>query len=93
MPMPLDVKVSYTDGTSEMIYIPLQMMRWNKPVEDGMERTLAKDWAWAYPTYTLNIDKPKSTISNVQIDPAGLMADINRKNNQLKEAVATEEKE
>ena len=93
MPMPLDVKVSYTDGTSEMIYIPLQMMRWNKPAEEGMERTLAKDWAWAYPTYTLNIDKPKSTISNIQIDPAGLMADINRENNQLKETVTTEEKE
>ncbi|WP_010228183.1 M1 family metallopeptidase [Gillisia marina] len=92
MPMPLDVKVTYTDGTSEMIYIPLQMMRWNKPAEEGMERTVAKDWAWAYPTYKLSIAKPKSSISNVQIDPAGLMADINRENNQLKEAVATEEK-
>ena len=92
MPMPLDVKVTYTDGTSEMIYIPLQMMRWNKPAEDGMERTLAKDWAWAYPTYKLSIAKPKSTISNVQIDPAGLMADINRENNELKEAATTEEK-
>jgi len=92
MPMPLDVKVSYIDGTSEMIYIPLQMMRWNKPAENGVERTLAKDWAWAYPTYKLSIDKPKSTISNVQIDPAGLMADINRENNELKQAVTAEEK-
>ncbi|TVZ26640.1 peptidase M1-like protein [Gillisia sp. Hel_I_86] len=93
MPMPLDVKVTYTDGTSEMIYIPLQMMRWNKPAEDdGMERTVVKDWAWAYPTYKLSIAKPKSAISNVQIDPTGLMADINRENNALKQAVATEEK-
>jgi hypothetical protein len=91
MPMPLDVKVTYADGTSEMIYIPLQMMRWNKPAEDGMERTVAKDWAWAYPTYKLNIAKPKSSILNVQIDPAGLMADINRENNEVKEATITEE--
>ncbi len=92
MPMPLDVKVTYTDGTSEMIYIPLQMMRWNKPADDGMERTVAKDWAWAYPTYKLSIGKPKSAISNVQIDPAGLMADINRENNEIKEAATAEEK-
>jgi len=91
MPMPLDVKVTYADGTSEMIYIPLQMMRWNKPAEDGMERTVAKDWAWAYPTYKLSIAKPKSSILNVQIDPAGLMADINRENNEVKEATITEE--
>lgn len=92
MPMPLDVKVSYTDGTSEMIYIPLQMMRWNKPGEDGMKRSVAKDWAWAHPTYELKISKPKSAISNVQLDPAGLMADINRENNVLNEIPTTEEK-
>ncbi|HSM63153.1 MAG TPA: M1 family aminopeptidase, partial [Gillisia sp.] len=91
MPMPLDVKVTYTDGTSEMIYIPLQMMRWDKPAEGDMKRTVAKDWAWAYPTYKLSIAKPKSTISSVQIDPAGLMADINRENNEFKETVTTEE--
>ena len=91
MPMPLDVKVTYTDGTSEMIYIPLQMMRWDKPAEGDMKRTVAKDWAWAYPTYKLSIAQPKSTISSVQIDPAGLMADINRENNEFKEPATTEE--
>ena len=91
MPMPFDVKVTYTDGTSEMIYNPLQLMRWDKPAEGDMKRTVAKDWAWAYPTYKLSIAKPKSTISSVQIDPAGLMADINRENNEFKETVTTEE--
>jgi hypothetical protein len=81
MPMPLDIKVTYTDGTSEMIHIPLRMMRWVKPAETGMERTLAKDWAWAYPTYKLTISKPKDSISSIVLDPAGLMADINREDN------------
>ncbi len=81
MPMPLDIKVTYTDGTSEMIYVPLRMMRWVKPVEEGMDRTVAKDWAWAYPTYKLTISKPKASISSIVIDPAGLMADINREDN------------
>ncbi|WP_034886009.1 M1 family metallopeptidase [Gillisia sp. JM1] len=81
MPMPLDIKVTYTDGTSEMIHIPLRMMRWVKPAETGMDRTLAKDWAWAYPTYKLTISKPKASISSIVLDPAGLMADINREDN------------
>jgi aminopeptidase N len=81
MPMPLDIKVTYTDGTSEMIHIPLRMMRWVKPAETGMDRTLAKDWAWAYPTYKLTISKPKDSISSIVLDPAGLMADINREDN------------
>src|SRR5680860_25370 len=88
MPMPLDLKVVYTDGTEEQIYIPLRMMYWTKPAEGTSSRTLAKDWAWAYPTYDLTINKPKAEISKIVIDESGLMADINRENNvynQLKE--------
>ncbi|MBK5193893.1 MAG: M1 family peptidase, partial [Flavobacteriaceae bacterium] len=81
MPMPLDLKVVYTDGTEELIYIPLQMMRWEKPTEGTSSRTMEKDWAWAYPTYDLTINKPKAEISKIVIDESGLMADINRKNN------------
>jgi len=81
MPMPLDLKVIYTDGTEELIYIPLQMMRWEKPAEGNSSRTMAKDWAWAYPTYDLTLNKPKAEISEIVIDESGLMADINRENN------------
>jgi hypothetical protein len=84
MPMPLDLKVVYTDGTEELIYIPLQMMRWEKPAEGNSSRTMAKDWAWAYPTYDLTINKPKAEISKIVIDESGLMADINRENNVYK---------
>jgi hypothetical protein len=75
MPMPIDVAVSYADGTTEDFYIPLQMMRGEKPTD----ATLKRDWAWAYPTYTL---KTKKEIASVQIDPSGLMADINLENNK-----------
>ena len=81
MPMPIDLKVVYTDGTEELIYIPLQMMHWEKPAEGNITRTLAKDWAWAYPTYDLTLNKPKAEISKIVIDESGLMADINRENN------------
>lgn len=81
MPMPLDIKVVYTDGTEEIIYIPLQMMRWEKPAEGTTSRTIEKDWAWAYPTYNLTINKPKAEIRKIVIDESGLMADVNRENN------------
>ncbi|WP_027138044.1 M1 family metallopeptidase [Gaetbulibacter saemankumensis] len=75
MPMPLDLTVTYTDGSTEDFYIPLQMMRGEKPTT----ATIAPDWAWAYPVYTLKANK---TVKSVQIDPKNMMADINRENNK-----------
>ena len=77
MPMPLDLTVTYTDGTTEDFYIPLQMMRGEKPTK----ATLLKDWAWAFPTYNFTTSKP---VKSVQIDPKELMADIEKENNSLK---------
>lgn len=74
MPMPIDITVNYADGSSENFYIPLRMMRGEKP----STATKKEDWAWAYPTYTLETSK---TIKSVEIDPSELMADINRENN------------
>lgn len=79
MPMPLDIEVTYTNGTTEQFYIPLQMMRGEKPAEGA--RTQLKDWAWAHPNYMFNIAKSKESIKFIEIDPKGLMADINKENN------------
>ena len=74
MPMPIDLTVTYTDGSTENFYIPLQMMRGEKPTS----ATIISDWAWAYPTYTFTTSKP---VASVQIDPKEAMADINKANN------------
>ena len=79
MPMPVELTVNYADGSSEEVYIPLQMMRWEKPVENTTK--VAEDWAWAYPTYSFTVDKPKGQITSIEIDNSQLMADINRENN------------
>ncbi|CDF81271.1 peptidase, M1 family [Formosa agariphila KMM 3901] len=79
MPMPLDIEVTYANGTKEQFYIPLTMMRGEKPATTT--RTQVKDWAWAYPTYTFTINKSKSDIKNITIDPKELMADIDKSNN------------
>ena len=74
MPMPIDLTITYTDGRTEDFYIPLQMMRGEKPTS----ATIIKDWAWAYPTYTFETSK---AIKSIQIDPKELMADIDKENN------------
>ena len=74
MPMPLDVLVSYTDGTSEEFYIPLRMMLGAKPTN----ATKLDNWAWSFPTYTFKATKE---IKSIEIDPSQKMADIDRKNN------------
>ncbi|MEL0644382.1 M1 family metallopeptidase [Olleya sp. Ti.3.14] len=83
MPMPLDIEVEYTDGTTEQYYIPLQMMRGEKPVVSTTK--IINDWAWAYPTYSFSISKPKSMIKSITIDPNQLMADIDKTNNTVKQ--------
>ncbi|WP_339655825.1 M1 family metallopeptidase [uncultured Salegentibacter sp.] len=92
MPMPIDLTVRYTTGEEEMIYIPLQIMRWEKYAEHE-NWTVAKDWAWAYPTYELNIDKPLSEIESIEIDESQRMADVNRDNNLYTAEETSEEEE
>ncbi len=90
MPMPIDLTVRYTNGEEEMIYIPLQIMRWEKSAEHE-NWTVAKDWAWAYPTFELNIDKPLSEIESIEIDESQLMADVKRDNNLYTAEESSEE--
>ena len=76
MPMPIDLNVVYTDGSSEAFYIPLRMMRGQKETT----ATVLDDWAWAFPTYSFETSK---TITSVEINPSGLLADVNAENDKF----------
>jgi len=76
MPMPIDAKVTYTDGSTEIFYIPLQMLLGKK----STTATVLTDWSWVQPTYTFTVSKP---IRSVEIDPLERMADIDRNTNFL----------
>ncbi|MCU0444845.1 MAG: M1 family metallopeptidase [Microscillaceae bacterium] len=91
MPMPIDLEVTYKDGSKEIFYIPLDLMRGEKPTENTTKRTLKKDWTWTYTEYPLLIARKSSDISKIEIDPSQRMADINRTNNSV--AVTTPVKE
>ena len=84
MPMPIDLTVEYTDGTTESFYIPLRMMNFIKPNPNpNVKRTVLEDWAWAMSNYSFTIDKNKTSIKKITIDPSGLMADVKQTNNVL----------
>jgi len=93
MPMPIDLEIEYIDGSKEQFYIPLRMMRGEKP--SSTKRTVLKDWAWVNPSYEFVVEKRKNEIKTITIDPKSLMADINKYNNKygvLKETVKGSQK-
>lgn len=82
MPMPIDLTVEYTDGTTESFYIPLRMMSFEKENPNpSVKRTVLNDWAWAASNYEFTIAKEKNSIKKITIDPSGLMADVKQANN------------
>ncbi|MBS1682959.1 MAG: M1 family metallopeptidase [Bacteroidetes bacterium] len=82
-PMPIDLQVSYKDGSTENFYIPMNELMGNKPQDKDQTRSVAETWPWVYPTYTLKINKKLNDIASLTIDPQQKMADIDRKNNTV----------
>lgn len=82
MPMPMDVYVTFTDGSKKLFYAPLAMMRGEKENDTELERVQLPDWSWTSPTYQFSIDAPMDQIQSIEIDESGYLADINRDNNK-----------
>ncbi len=82
MPMPVEVYVTYKDGSSETHYIPLDLMLSGKKAEAANWIT-HKEWQWTAPTYTFEVSKPISQLKSIEIDPSQRMPDVNRSNNKI----------
>lgn len=83
MPMPVDVMVTYKDGSKEMYYIPMNLMYGAKPAEDTIPRFVQPEWKWVNPEYTLTLKRNVADIKEIEIDPSKRLADVNRVNNKL----------
>jgi aminopeptidase N len=83
MPMPVDVLITYKDGTKEMHYIPLNMMYGIKPAEDSTPRIVHDEWKWVNPEYNFTLSKPVGEIKQIEIDPSMRLADMSRTNNKI----------
>ena len=81
MPMPLDIKITLSDGTEEWHYIPIRIMRGEKGPDLAKFNKTHKDWGWTYPKYELDINVPFKKIVKIEIDPTRRMADIYPANN------------
>ena len=80
-PMPLDIVVEYTDGSMEEYYIPIRLMRGEKPAESNRPRTVLGDWIWVNDNYTFTIPSNSQRIKRIVIDPSERLADIDVSNN------------
>lgn len=85
MPMPVDLQLTFADGTKELHYVPLDLQYGQKPVEDTtVSRVVYPAWKWTHGTYTITTTRKLTTLQVVEIDPSQRLADLDRKNNQLK---------
>jgi hypothetical protein len=84
MPMPIDLQLTFKDGSREMHYVPMNLMYGEKPVEDSsVTRKIYEPWKWTHSTYTIETSRKLAEFSQVEIDPSLRMADVDRKNNKL----------
>ncbi len=84
MPMPIDLQLTFKDGSAEMHYVPLDLMYGVKPAENSISRKVYPAWKWTHETYIIESDRRLGDISIAEIDPSQRMADTERKNNRIK---------
>lgn len=84
-PMPIDLSVSYKDGSKALHYIPINLTFGAKKsdAQSVSPFTTHQPWGFVYPTYVLAIPGNLLNVTAVEIDPTGRLADIDRRNNKL----------
>jgi hypothetical protein len=80
IPMPIELVVTFVDETKQFFYIPIDLMRGVKKELHSDFKTLPA-WGWASPFYSIPLEKE---ILKIEIDPSGLLADVDMENNIYK---------
>ncbi len=83
VPMPIDLQLTFKDGSTEMHNVPLNLMFGNKVVEDKTNWIFHEEWKWTHPTYIIEFKRKLTDLTIAEIDPSKRMADVDRKNNRL----------
>lgn len=78
--MPVDLLVTYHDGSSETFYIPLNETFGSKEPVSG-SWIECRPWSWVNPRYDLVINHRGKRIVSLEIDPSKRMADVNPDDN------------
>jgi hypothetical protein len=83
MPMPIDVVLTFKDGSQELHYIPSSLMYGEKPAENAIPRTVHTEWKWTHPEYSFTTTRSIKDLKSIEIDPTQRLADVNTINNKL----------
>ncbi|MBC8034303.1 MAG: M1 family metallopeptidase [Chitinophagaceae bacterium] len=84
IPMPIDLQLTFKDGSKELHYIPAYLMFGKKPSESALiPRITYEPWRWTHPDYTIESSRKLADVTGVEIDPSQRMADINREDNKI----------
>jgi Peptidase family M1 domain len=83
IPMPIDVVLTFKDGSQELHYIPSSLMFGEKAAENALPRTVHAEWKWTHPDYSFTTSRSIKDLKSIEIDPTQRLADINKTNNKL----------
>ncbi|MBV6441397.1 MAG: M1 family peptidase [Haliscomenobacteraceae bacterium CHB4] len=81
LPMPVEVLVTFNDGSPEWHYIPLDLQYGTKHFAQGGV-VVHEPWSFSVDTYEIRLEKPVTSIRSITIDPDGWTADMKRENNR-----------
>ena len=84
MPMPVDLELTFKDGSKELHYIPLNLTFGEKPTENKTPRIVHEEWRWTHTTYIVEFKRRLTDLKEAQIDPTLRLADIEPRNNILR---------
>jgi hypothetical protein len=80
IPMPLEILVSFNDGSTAKYYIPIDLMQGNKTFYNNV--VILEPWSWVNTEYVFEIQGNKKIIK-IEIDPSKRLADVNQNKNIL----------
>ena len=80
IPMPIEVVVSFEDGSSDLYYIPNDLLHGYKSF--NKEVYLMEPWNWVSTEYEFVVEGNKKIIK-IEIDPSKRIADINQLDNSV----------
>lgn len=84
MPMPIDLQITFKDGSTAVHNIPLNLMYGSKQQENNSAVFKVHEaWRWTHPTYVVSFPERLLSVSKVEIDPSKRMADVDQRNNVL----------
>ena len=80
IPMPIELVVSFDDGSSDVYYIPNDLLHGYKKFEADVY--LMDPWGWASTEYEFVVEGNKKIIK-IEIDPSKRIADVNQLDNSV----------